>query len=62
VIYKNPPVVETVLSVQFNPLPNFGAGQLGAYWNELGAEWPNVTEAPGVEPEYERFERAPVWE
>lgn len=60
--YKNPPVVETVLSVQFNPLPNFGAGQLGAYWKELGAEWPNVTEAPGVEPEYERFERAPVWE
>jgi len=60
--YKNPPVVETVLSVQFNPLPNFGAGQLGSYWKELGVDWPNVADAPAVDPVFERFELAKTWE
>ena len=60
--YKNPPVVETVISVQFNPLADFGAGQLGAFWEELGPEWPFVTDAPAVDPVFERFEPATVWE
>ena len=60
--YKNPPVVETVLSVQFNPLRNFGAGQLGAYWTQLGSDWPYVVDAPTVEQVFERFEPATVWE
>ncbi len=61
--YKNPPVVETVLSVQFNPLANFGAGQLGSYWKELGADWPSVTDAPAVAPVFERFEESVIaWE
>lgn len=61
--YKNPPVVETVLSVQFKPLANFGAGQLGSYWKELGADWPDVTDAPSVEPVFEQFDQpAKAWE
>jgi uncharacterized protein (TIGR04255 family) len=60
--YTNPPVVETVLSVQFNPLANFGAGLLGAYWKRLGTKWSNVTDAPAVDPVYERFESASVWD
>jgi len=60
--YRNPPVVETVLSVQFNPLPNFGAGQLGSYWKELGADWPHVTDAPAFDPVFERFESTNLWE
>jgi len=60
--YKNPPVVETVLSVQFNPLANFGAGQLGSYWKELGADWPHVADAPAVDPVFERFESEKTWE
>jgi uncharacterized protein (TIGR04255 family) len=60
--YKNPPVVETVISVQFNPLADFGAGQLGAFWQGLGPEWPYVTDAPAVDPVFERFEPATVWE
>jgi len=60
--YKNPPVVETVLSVQFNPLANFGAGQLGSYWKELGADWPDVTDTHAVEPVFERFKTARAWE
>jgi len=60
--YKNPPVVETVLSVQFNPLTHFGAGQLGSYWKELEADWPYVTDAPAVDPVFEQFEAANLWE
>lgn len=60
--YKNPPVVETVLSVQFKPFGDFGAGQLGAFWRELGTEWPHVTDAPAIDPVYERFESDAVWE
>lgn len=54
--YNNPPVVETVLSVQFNRLANFGAGQLGSYWKELGADWTDVTDTSAVDPVFERFD------
>jgi uncharacterized protein (TIGR04255 family) len=60
--YENPPVVETVLSVQFNPLRNFGAGYLGAYWRQLGSEWPNVSDAPAVDPVFEQFDSPNTWE
>jgi len=61
--YKNPPVVETVLSVQFKPLVNFGAGQLGSYWKELGADWSDVADTSAVNPVFERFvEPARAWE
>jgi uncharacterized protein (TIGR04255 family) len=60
--YSNPPVVETVLSVQFDPLPNLGAGQLGSYWKTLGDDWPHVTDVPAVDPVYERFETSKMWE
>ncbi len=59
--YKNPPVIETVLSVQFNPLANFGAGQLGSYWKELGADWPYVADAPAIDPVFENFESTKMW-
>ena len=60
--YKNPPVVETVLSVQFSPLANLGVGLLGSYWKELGSGWPHVTDAHAVAPVFERFESAKTWE
>ncbi|MEX2315705.1 MAG: TIGR04255 family protein [Pirellulales bacterium] len=60
--YRNPPVVETVLSVQYKPLSKLGAGQLGAYWKELGADWPIVADVPAIDPTFERFEPANVWE
>lgn len=60
--YENPPVVETVLSVQFNPLRDFGAARLGAYWKSLGSDWPHVSEVPAVEPVFEQFESSKVWE
>lgn len=59
--YKNPPVVETVLGVQFEALPKFGNAHLGFFWKQLGADWPSVSDAPCLEPEFERFGEGKSW-
>src|SRR5262245_16799759 len=33
ITYLNPPLSETVLSIQFDPLPSLSAGYLGAFWS-----------------------------
>jgi hypothetical protein len=39
--YENPPVVKTVLGVQFEPLATFSNAHLGAFWKRLDADaWP----------------------
>lgn len=54
--YERPPVVETVLGVQFEEIPHFGNAQLGAFWKTLDpAEWVSVTDAPPLEPQFEQF-------
>jgi len=60
--FRKPPVVETVLSVQFKPLPGIGAGHLGVFWHQLGGAWPNVADAPALEREFERFASDNIWE
>lgn len=59
--FDRPPVVETVLGVQFQPLRGFHNGHLGAFWKKLGPEWPIVTDAPTLEPVYERFGENDAW-
>lgn len=57
--FHNPPVVETVLGVQFTPLPKFGAGHLGAFWKALDQrEWCNVNEAAALPLQHEIFGEA----
>jgi len=54
--FRNPPVVETVLGVQFKPLPRFGNWHLGAFYAGLDREvWPEVTEAPPLRLQHETF-------
>ncbi|PIP85213.1 MAG: hypothetical protein CO113_14770 [Elusimicrobia bacterium CG_4_9_14_3_um_filter_62_55] len=54
--FDRPPVIETILGVQFKRLPTLKNAHLGLFWNELGREaWPNIDEAPLLEPQYERF-------
>jgi uncharacterized protein (TIGR04255 family) len=53
---KRPPLVETALSVQFELLPKFHNVHLGLFWEKLGSDWPNVEDAPPLEPQFERFE------
>lgn len=62
--FKNPPVIETVLGIQFDPLPNFSNAHLGAFWQSIGVEeWPAINDAPAIAPQFERFgeeSRVPV--
>lgn len=60
--YANPPVVETVLGVQFDRLPGFTNAHLGAFWQTLDlVEWPSVADAPPLPPQFERFTEAARW-
>jgi uncharacterized protein (TIGR04255 family) len=52
---ERPPLIELVVGVQFDRLPVLTAAHLGVFWRELGADWPDVNEAPVIEPQFERF-------
>lgn len=61
--FRNPPVVETVLGVQFKPLPRFGNWHLGAFYAGLDREtWPEITEAPALRLQHETFGEQPIVE
>jgi hypothetical protein len=60
--YENPPVVETILGVQFERLPGFRNAHLGAFWKTLNTEeWPEVSDAPPLQPESEQFTESARW-
>lgn len=60
--YENPPVVETVLGVQFDRLSGFRNAHLGAFWKTLDTgEWPIVQDVPPLPPQFERFEEEARW-
>src|SRR5688572_20255768 len=56
--YKNPPVIETILGVQFEPLAAMRIGHLGKFWTHLGDDWPFEDDSPSLEPEFEQFSEA----
>lgn len=53
--YENPPVIETVLSVQFNPLPNFSLLHYGLYWETIRGTYPKQSVKLPLEPIIETF-------
>ena len=60
--YENPPVVETVLGVQFDRLSRVKNAHLGVFWKSLDAnEWPTISEAPPIPPQFEQFEETAAW-
>lgn len=60
--YTRPPVVETVLGVQFDRLSNLKNAHLGAFWETLDQHlWPLVSDAPPLVPQFERFDRRVGW-
>jgi uncharacterized protein (TIGR04255 family) len=59
--FARPPLVETVLGVQFQPLPGFSNAHLGVFWKRLGQEWPSLSDAPSLEPQFERFAGTEAW-
>ena len=67
--FEQPPVVETVLGIQFKPLSGFCNAHLGAFWKHLGRDWCKLlgkdwtllSDAPTLEPTLERFEGSEAW-
>jgi uncharacterized protein (TIGR04255 family) len=53
--FDAPPVVETVLSVQFEPLPLLQTAHLGILWNEYRSSFPKTEERPPLDPVIEQF-------
>ncbi len=44
--FERPPAVETVLSVQFEPLPLLQTAHFGLLWNEFRMSFPKTEERP----------------
>jgi uncharacterized protein (TIGR04255 family) len=53
--FENPPVVETVLSVQFESLSAIHTAHLGLLWERFRAQFPKVEERPPLDPVFEQF-------
>jgi uncharacterized protein (TIGR04255 family) len=54
--FKNPPVVEFVLGVQFSPLVRLTTGHLGLFWQMLGVEeWGQPEDSPPIPDQFELF-------
>lgn len=57
--FNDPPVVETVLSIQFDPLP-LTVAHLGLLWNDYRVMFPASDERPPLEPMIEQFPEGPA--
>lgn len=58
--YKKPPVVETVIGVQFPELRGFHSGHFGLYWREIQDRYPRCEEKDRLGPAAEPFPRKAV--
>lgn len=53
--FDHPPVVETVLGVQFVPLERFSSLYGGLFWQEVRSDYPAAESKPALEPVVEDF-------
>ena len=53
--FENPPVMETVLSVQFEKLSAMQAVHFGLFWRKVQARYPTTEERPALKQVFERF-------
>src|SRR5205085_2263174 len=45
--FERPPLIEQAISLVFEPIAGFGIVEYGLFWNEVAAEFPEVsTDAP----------------
>jgi uncharacterized protein (TIGR04255 family) len=54
--FKNPPLIETAMSVQFKPVEGFTNAHLGLFWNQLRDEYPKVEDAQPIVSQEELFD------
>ncbi|HZL37369.1 MAG TPA: TIGR04255 family protein [Tepidisphaeraceae bacterium] len=61
--FGRPPVIETVMGVQFEPIAGFANAHLGLFWARLGgrASWPFAADQPPLDQDFERFGDALEW-
>ncbi len=57
--FATPPVVELTLGVQFSSITKLTAGHFGLFWNNLGSEWVESSDALPIDDQFELFERPP---
>jgi uncharacterized protein (TIGR04255 family) len=57
--FDEPPVVETVLSVQFEPLTEMRTAHLGLLWEKFRVDFPKTEERPPLDRVFEQFPEAP---
>ncbi len=54
--FDNPPVIETILGAQFDPITGFTSAHFGWYWREfLENTWSKTHGEPGLPDQFERF-------
>src|SRR5882724_3288532 len=53
--FDRPPVYETVLGVQFNPLKGFSVPHYGLYWGKIRGDYPKYEVHPPLSPAVELF-------
>ena len=53
--FRKPPVIETALSVQFQPLKRMSNAHLGLFWHRVRNNYPKLQDADPIEPQIERF-------
>ena len=54
--FENPPVVETVLSAQFEPLADMHTVHFGLFWERIRQQFPKTEDKPAIDPVFERFD------
>lgn len=59
--FDRPPVIETVLGVQFGLIEGLTNAHLGAFWSTLSSDWPHVTDAPPLDQQFEQFDEERAW-
>jgi len=57
--FADPPVNETLLSIQFAPVPNFGIQHYGLYWASIRQSFPKVQTLPALPSVTEQFDDRP---
>ncbi len=57
--YSKPPVLETVIGVQFPEIPGFQSVHFGLYWETIREGFASFQEQPRIPPAVEQFPRNP---
>ena len=55
--FSAPPVMETVLGVEFARLENWAVPYFGIFWNEVKEQFPKYSVKPPLDPQVEQFDK-----